>query len=479
MNSSLQQLESLFTEAAALPVSARAEFLNRTCGGDAGLRARIEGMLRTNDSLGGFLEASVVPGFAEATPGTRIGRYKLLEKIGEGGVGVVFLAEQEEPVRRKVALKVIKPGMDSREVIARFESERQALALMDHPNIARVFDAGATPAGRPFFVMELVNGPPITDFCDEQRLALEARLGMFVKVCRAIQHAHAKGIIHRDIKAANVLVASHDGEPMPKVIDFGIAKATEFKLTEKTLLTVFPRFMGTPSNMSPEQAAEEGGEIDARSDIYSLGVLLCELVTGRTPLGPIAPGVGFAEIRRRICEDGPRSPADLLDELDDAVLVRTAELRKTDPAALSRAVDGALSWIALRCLAKDRAGRYPSARALVEDVQRFLNHEPVEAKPPAMLANLKNQLRRHGAARWLGAAAAAAVDGFASRRPAASGTAPAPPPRTINVEAHRLVLEGRRHWNEYTDEGFKRAVAAFQQALEICPGYTMALTGLA
>src|SRR5476651_1946963 len=226
MNASLQQLEALFAEAGALPVPARARFLDRACGGDVELRARVEGMLRTNESLGGFLEAPVAPGFAEAAPGVKIGRYKLLEKIGEGGVGVVFMAEQEEPVRRRVALKLIKPGMDTREVIARFESERQALALMDHPNIARVFDAGATEKGRPYFVMELVRGIKITDYCDQNQLTTEDRLKLFIQVCQAVQHAHQKGIIHRDIKPSNVLVTLHDGVPVPMIIDFGIAKAT-------------------------------------------------------------------------------------------------------------------------------------------------------------------------------------------------------------------------------------------------------------
>jgi eukaryotic-like serine/threonine-protein kinase len=306
MSASMDRLEALFAEAVALPPAERADYLTQACAGDDMLRAKLDGLLRASAGAGGFLQVTAVPGQAEAAPGVRIGRYKLLEKIGEGGVGVVFMAEQEEPVRRKVALKVIKPGMDSREVIARFESERQALALMDHPNIARVLDGGATESGRPYFVMELVNGIRITDYCDEYRLSTEERLKLFLHVCGAIQHAHQKGVIHRDIKPSNILVTLHDGVPVPKVIDFGISKATQGRLTDKTLFTSFAHFIGTPAYMSPEQAELSGLDIDTRSDIYSLGVLLYELLTSRTPFDAAELNAkGLDEVRKTIRETEP------------------------------------------------------------------------------------------------------------------------------------------------------------------------------
>src|SRR5256886_15896805 len=281
----------LFTQASQLPVEQRSAFLDEACDGDQELRRKIETLLKSNERLGGFLEeppsAIIEEGRAKATagekPGDWVGRYKLLQQIGEGGCGVVFMAQQEEPVRRRVALKIIKLGMDTRSVIARFEAERQALALMDHPNIARVLDAGATETGRPYFVMELVRGIKITEYCDQNKLSTDERLKLFVQVCHAIQHAHQKGIIHRDIKPSNILVTLHDGVPVPKVIDFGIAKATQGRLTDQTLFTAFEQFIGTPAYMSPEQAEMSGLDIDTRCDIYALGVLLYELLTGQTP----------------------------------------------------------------------------------------------------------------------------------------------------------------------------------------------------
>jgi serine/threonine protein kinase len=294
-------------------------------------------------------------------PGTMIGRYKLLGKIGEGGFGVVFMAEQVEPVQRKVALKIIKAGMDTKEVIARFEAERQAIALMDHPNIARALDAGATEAGRPYFVMELVRGIPITEYCDQANLPTRERLQLFIKVCQAVQHAHQKGVIHRDLKPSNVLVTEHDGEPVPKVIDFGVSKALGQKLTEKTLFTAFHHLIGTPAYMSPEQAALSGSDLDTRADIYSLGVLLYELLTGVTPFdAETLRQAGLDEIRRMIRETEPLKPSTRLETLGKR-LTDVAKHRHTEPATLSRLVRGDLDWIVMKCLEKDRKRRYETA----------------------------------------------------------------------------------------------------------------------
>ena len=309
--------EALVALALMKPAAKRAAFLERECGGDAGLRQRIEELLAAHEKPDSFFERQAVPpGGAtfvlppEEGPGTVIGRYKILEKIGEGGFGAVYVAEQREPVKRRVALKIIKLGMDTKQVVARFEVERQALALMDHPNIARVLDAGATETGRPFFVMELIKGIPLMQYCDQEKLGTRERLGLFIQVCHAIQHAHQKGIIHRDIKPSNILVTLHDGVPVPKVIDFGIAKATQAELTEKTVYTQFQQFIGTPAYMSPEQAEMSGLDIDTRSDIYSLGVLLYELLTGTTPFDTqelLKSGVD--EMRKIIRERQPVRPS--------------------------------------------------------------------------------------------------------------------------------------------------------------------------
>jgi serine/threonine protein kinase len=343
---------------------------------------------------GAGAEAAIVP--VTEKPGDWIGRYKLLQKIGEGGCGVVYMAEQEEPVRRRVALKIIKLGMDTREIIARFEAERQALAMMDHPNIAKVFDAGATDTGRPYFVMELVRGVRITEYCDQHQLPTRERLDLFIKVCQAIQHAHQKGIIHRDIKPSNILVTVNDGMPVPKVIDFGIAKATEGRLTDKTLFTAFQQFLGTPAYMSPEQAEMTSLDIDTRSDIYSLGVLLYELLTGKTPFDAkelLAAGVDA--MRRTIREQEPPKPSTRLSTLLAADQTEVARHRHTDPPKLINLLRGDLDWIVMKCLEKDRTRRYEVASGLAADIARHLNNEPVLASPPGNLYRFQKTIRRH------------------------------------------------------------------------------------
>jgi tetratricopeptide (TPR) repeat protein len=345
---------------------------------------------------------SVLPSVGPSKPdiqieraGAAIGRYKLLEKIGEGGFGIVFMAEQVEPVQRKVALKIIKAGMDTREVIARFEAERQALAMMDHPNIARVLDAGATEAGRPYFVMELVHGIAITEYCDQKHLATHERLQLFIKVCQAVQHAHQKGVIHRDLKPSNVLITEHDGEPEPKVIDFGVAKALEQKLTEKTLFTAFHHMIGTPAYMSPEQAGLSAVDVDTRADIYSLGVLLYELLTGVMPFdADTFRKAAIEEIRRMIRETEPPKPSTRLLTLGEK-LTEVAKQRRTEPAALGRLVRGDLDWIVMRCLDKDRQRRYETANGLATDVARHLANEPVAARAPSTLYRFQKLVRRN------------------------------------------------------------------------------------
>jgi serine/threonine protein kinase/WD40 repeat protein len=354
---------------------------------------------------------------SDLNPGGRIGRYKLLQKLGEGGCGVVFMAEQEQPVKRRVALKVIKLGMDTRQVVARFEAERQALAMMDHPNIARVLDAGATESGRPYFVMELVRGVRITDFCDQNKAGARERLELFIQVCGAIQHAHQKGIIHRDIKPSNILVTLHDGLAAPKVIDFGIAKATQQQLTEKTLFTEIQQFIGTPAYMSPEQAELSGLDIDTRSDIYSLGVLLYELLTGRTPFDPKALAeAGLDEVRRRIREDEPARPSTRLSTLAGAEQTEIATRRRSGAPELIGLLRGDLDWIVMRCLEKNRSRRYETASDLAQDIKRFLANEPISARPPSTAYRLQKFARRHKAA----IASAFAISFFLSAGLAAS-----------------------------------------------------------
>lgn len=400
----------IFAEAIELPAAERPAFLARVCGDDSALRERVELLLSGFAAAGRFLENSPVerpspP--AEDMAGGVIGRYTLVRKIGEGGCGVVYLAEQHEPVRRQVALKVIKLGMDTRNVIARFEAERQALALMDHPDIARVFDAGATETGRPFFVMEFVDGVPITKFCDTNSLNMAARLELFARACVALQHAHQKGIIHRDLKPSNILVALRDGTPAPKIIDFGIAKATQGRLTEQTLVTGFDQFIGTPAYMSPEQAELRELDIDTRSDVYSLGVLLYELLTGRPPYDPKSlVRAGVEEIRRIIREVEPPRPSTRISTLGDADLATVARLRGSAPMQLRSVLRGDLDWIVMRCLEKDRARRYDTAVALADDVRRHLRQEPVVARPPDTLYRVQRFIARN---RLVCASAAAVV----------------------------------------------------------------------
>jgi serine/threonine protein kinase len=328
----------------------------------------------------------------------KIGRYKILERVGEGGCGVVYVAEQTEPVRRRVALKVIKLGMDTKQVVARFEAERQALAMMDHPNIAKVLDAGTTEAGRPFFVMELVRGIELTEYCDQNNLSSKERLDLFIKVCQAIQHAHQKGIIHRDIKPSNILVTLHDGVPMPKVIDFGIAKATEGRLTEATVYTQLHQFIGTPAYMSPEQAEMSGLDIDTRSDIYSLGVLLYKLLTGSTPFdAKELLSRGIDAMRKTICEKEPMRPSTRLASLAVKELTTTAQRRSTEAPKLIRLLKGDLDWIVMKCLEKDRSRRYETANGLASDLKRYLNYQPVTARPPGAIYALKKFTARN---RW-------------------------------------------------------------------------------
>jgi WD40 repeat protein/serine/threonine protein kinase len=424
MPSGQEREAALFALALEKPAAERTAFLDAVCGTDNALRQRLEALLSANEQPDSILTAQTEAarptmkldldtGPDEAV-GQTIGRYKLLERIGEGGCGVVYVAEQTEPVRRRVALKVIKLGMDTKAVVARFEAERQALAMMDHPNIAKVLDAGTTELGRPFFVMELVRGIRITDYCDQANLSTNDRLDLFIKVCQAIQHAHQKGIIHRDIKPSNILVTLHDSVPVPKVIDFGIAKATEGRLTDATVYTQLHQFIGTPAYMSPEQAEMSGLDIDTRSDIYSLGVLLYELLAGSTPFdGNELIASGIDAMRKTIREKEPMRPSTRLATLKEEELTTTAKRRSTETSKLLHQLRGDLDWIVMKCLEKDRTRRYEAAIGLAADLQRHLNNEPVVARPPSVPYRMLKFVRRNRAVAVVtGSVAAALVGGL-------------------------------------------------------------------
>jgi serine/threonine protein kinase/tetratricopeptide (TPR) repeat protein len=414
MHTTNPQAKSIFGQALALDAAeARAAYLEKACGGDAALRAEVESLLAALEGAGDFLKQPAAPGgtadsgpvsdagepattpAADAAVGSRIGPYRLLQLLGEGGMGSVWVAEQTEPIKRRVALKLIKPGMDSAQVLRRFEQERQALALMDHTHIAKVLDAGTTEAGRPYFVMELVKGVPITKYCDRLQLPIRDRLALFLPVCAAIQHAHQKGIIHRDLKPSNVLVCIQDGNPVAKVIDFGVAKALHSKLAGPSLYTEIGQVVGTLEYMAPEQAELSALDIDTRADVYALGVLLYELLTGTTPLDrKRLKGAAVLELLRIIREEEPPRPSTRLTDSKES-LPSVAAQRRTEPGRLAKEVRGELDWIVMRALEKDRTRRYDSASNLARDVERFLHDEPVEAGPPGTAYRLKKLLRRH------------------------------------------------------------------------------------
>jgi len=403
--------KSIFFEALDIEsLAQRTAYVQQACGADEQLFAAVSALLREHDREENPVDRPVAAAFLPTVlsggdsddegnrfpSGTMIGSYKLMEQVGEGGFGLVFVADQQEPVRRRVALKIIKPGMESREVLARFDAERQAIALMDHPNIARVFDAGVTESSQPYFVMELVRGVPLTEFCNNHRLDLTQRLELFVTICHAVQHAHQKGVIHRDLKPSNILVTLQDGRPLAKVIDFGVAKAIGQSLTVKTIYTRFASMVGTPAYMSPEQSAMSTGDVDTRSDIYSLGVLLYEILTGSTPFAAARlQSADFDEMRRIIREEEPPRPSTRLSTLENELTSTVAFNRRLESDRLSSAMKRDLDWIAMKALDKDRNRRYSTAGAMADDVNRFLSHQPVEARPPSAWYRFSKFARRN------------------------------------------------------------------------------------
>src|SRR5262245_6354539 len=391
----------LFLAALGRPPGQRPAYLEAACGGDVALRGRVEALLRAHAQPGAFLSEdqpptadATSPPAGDAAGAVLAGRYTLLQRLGEGGMGEVWLARQQEPVKRQVALKLIKAGMDSKAVLARFEAERQALALMDHPNIARVLDGGLTDQRRPFFAMELVNGLPLTRFCDQARLGIRDRLELFAAICSAVQHAHQKGVVHRDLKPSNILVTLLDGRAVPRVIDFGVAKALGGKLTDESPSTQFGAVVGTLEYMAPEQAGHSGSDIDTRADVYSLGVILYELLTGLRPLDSRRlREAALDEVIRVIREDEPPAPSARLSSAE--ALPGLAAARQVEPRKLLGLLRGELDWVVMRCLEKQRERRYETASALARDVQRYLADEPVEARPPSAAYRLRKLVRRH------------------------------------------------------------------------------------
>ena len=412
MNPNQLDLHAIFSAAIELNSAAEvSQFLEEACEGNAQVRAQVEALLAHHDADGGFLGgiAGKRRVRIQHAPGTVIGPYQLREQIGEGGMGVVYIAQQTEPVRRQVALKVVRSEMVGTDAARRFEAERQALALMEHPHIARVLDGGMTDAGQPYFVMELVQGLPILGFCDRHRLSVRERLRLFLHVCRAVEHAHQKGIIHRDLKPTNILVAEVDGNPLPKVIDFGVAKAVSDKLAVQTVYTNFAQIVGTPLYMSPEQASMGVVDVDTRSDVYSLGVLLYELLTGTTPFDVATfKQVGFDEMRRIIREDEPNRPSTMVSTLNAQSLSTVAMSRRTDARQLKSLLRGELDWLVLKAMEKDRNRRYGSAMAFADDVERYLNDQPISARPPSTAYRFGKFVQRNKA-RLIPAAIVASV----------------------------------------------------------------------